>query len=409
MLPAVGRPPSAAVAVVAALIAAQAAVFLLRPRDGVITPARVDTKSYFTAAQIERARAYRRPQLALYGGSLLVEGGLLVWLVVRPPRRLRGPFRRPLLASVAAGAALSLAIAGAQLPIAAISHQRAVDVGLSTQGWDEWAGDVARSWGIGLVFAGAGAGAAVALMCRFPRRWWIGGTGVIVAFAGFTLALGPVVIDPIFNRFDKLPPGQTRSDVLELARRAGVRVGSVFVVDASRRTTAANAYVTGLGATKRVVLYDTLLERFDRDQTRLVVAHELGHVHYRDVRGGLLYVLLVAPFGAFAAAELTRRLAPKGAAGPAVLPALALSVAALSLGVTTISNQLSRRIEARADSFSLALTGEPQAFISFERAITLQNISDPDPPAWATALLGTHPSTVQRIGLARAYERSRAP
>src|SRR4051794_41742022 len=119
---------------------------------------------------------------------------------------------------------------------------------------------------------------------------------------------GPVVLDPIFNRFTALPPGQTRSDVLELAEAAGVDVGEVYEVDASRRTTAANAYVNGLGHTKRVVLYDTLLERFTRDEVRLVVAHELGHVRYRDVTHGLLWLALVTPLGLFAVKRLAEAL-----------------------------------------------------------------------------------------------------
>jgi len=229
-----------------------------------------------------------------------------------------------------------------------------------------------------------------------------------MGFAAATLYLGPVVLDPIFNRFTVLPDGPTRSDVLALAREAGVDVGQVYEVDASRRTTASNAYVTGLGRTKRVVLYDNLLKDFTRDEVRLVVAHELGHVRYRDVPRGLLYVALVAPFGMFAAAGLTRRLAPdEPRAGPAALPALALSIALVSLGVTTIANQLSRRIEARADSYSQRLTGAPEPFIGFERGIALRNVADPDPPDWITFLLATHPPTVDRIGIAKAFEAGR--
>jgi STE24 endopeptidase len=179
----------------------------------------------------------------------------------------------------------------------------------------------------------------------------------------------------------------------------------VYSVDASRRTTAANAYVTGLGKTKRVVLYDTLMENFKRDELRLVVAHELAHVHHRDVPNGLLYLAIVAPFGLFAVSRLTRRLAPDGEAGPAVLPALALSLFVMTTTITTISNQLSRSIEARADSYALTLTGEPEPFISFEQRIALRNLSDPDPPDWQTFLLATHPPTIDRIGIGVAYER----
>jgi STE24 endopeptidase len=207
----------------------------------------------------------------------------------------------------------------------------------------------------------------------------------------------------LFNKFTKLPPGATRSDVLELARESGVDVGEVYEVDASRRTTAANAYVTGIGHSKRVVLYDNLIKDFSRDETRLVVAHELGHVHYKDVPRGLIFLLLVAPAGMYAVQRLTERLTPeRGTAG--MLPALALSVGVVAFGVTAISNQLSRRVEARADTYSLKLTDEPEPFIGMERRLSIQNVSDPDPPGWRTFLFGTHPPTVDRIGAGVAWE-----
>jgi Zn-dependent protease with chaperone function len=393
------------VAVVAAFVVAEAAVLLLRPRDGVIAPVPVDPRSYFTPAELDRARDYRHGQLALFGASTAIEAALLVWLVRRPPARLRGPFRRPVLVAAGAGAALSVGLAAVQLPVGAVSHHRSVDVGLSTQDWGPWLGDVGKSTAIGAAFAGVGAAAALALMRRFPRAWWVPGSVLAVGFATASVYLGPVVLDPIFNRFTVLPEGRTRADVLALAREAGVDVGQVYEVDASRRTTASNAYVTGLGRTKRVVLYDNLLEDFTRDQVRLVVAHELGHVHYRDVPRGLLYVALVAPAALYAASLLTRRLAPgEPRPGPAALPALALSVAVVSIGVTVVANQLSRRIEARADSYSLRLTDAPEPFVGFERGIALRNVADPDPPEWLVVLLATHPPTVERIGIAKAFE-----
>ncbi len=395
-------------AVGAAVVVAELAVLLLRPRDGVIEPAPVQAQSYFSDSQIERARDYRGPQLALYGGVLVVELGLLALLVARPPSRLRGPFRRPVLAGAVAGAALSVGVSGAVLPLKIISRERAKDVGLVTQSWTGYARDTAVSWGIGAVIAGAGAAAGLGLIRRYPRGWWVPGSALVVAFGVASIYAGPVVLDPLFNTFKPLPAGQARSDVLELAERAGVDVGQVYSVDASRRTTAANAYVTGLGKTKRVVLYDTLLENFERDELRLVVAHELAHVHHRDVPNGLLYLAIVAPFGLLAVARLTSRLTPQdGRPGPVVLPALALSIVVMTTTITTISNQLSREIEARADSYALGLTGQPEPFISFEKNIALRNLSDPDPPAWQTFLLATHPPTVQRIGIGVAYERER--
>ncbi|MEY2512687.1 MAG: endopeptidase, partial [bacterium] len=346
------------VAIAAAVVVAEVAVILLRPREGVIEPAQVRAESYFSASELQRARDYNRPQLALYGGALVIQIGVLALLVTRPPRRLQGPFRRPLLAGAVAGAALSVTVSAAVLPLKVVGRERARDYGLITQAWSGYARDTAISWGIGGVIAGGGAAAGLALIRRFPRRWWIPGAAVVVAFGVITIYAGPVVLDPLFNKFTVLPAGQTRSDVLELARKAGVDVGEVYEIDASRRTTAANAYVTGLGHTKRVVLYDTLVENFSRDELRLVVAHELGHVHYDDIPWGLLYLVVVAPFGMFAVARLTGRLEPgETAPGPAMLPALALSLTVMATTITTISNQYSRAIEARADAFALRSTG----------------------------------------------------
>lgn len=382
----------------AVLVAAEAAVLLLRPRTGLVAPLPVEAADHFTAAQIERARDYRTPQLALYGTILLLQAGALVLLLRRGGNRL--PRR-----ALAGGAVVSLVLAAVALPVVAVSRQRGIDVGLVTQSWGGWAGDVAKSAAIGAVLAGLGAGLAALLARRFGPRWWMPGSLLVVLVGGAFLFAGPVVLDPLFNRFEPLPAGALRSDVLALAEEAGVRVGEVYVMDASRRTTAANAYVTGLGSTKRVVIYDTLLRDFTPEQTRLVVAHELAHVRYADLRNGLLYLLLVAPFGVLAVS----RLAAGWSRGDERrwVPALALALGIVSTSVTTVSNQLSRDVEARADAYALRLAGPGSAVaaIGFQRRITVTNVSDPDPPGWGRALLGTHPSAVERIGIAEAYAR----
>lgn len=404
MLPERLRLPAA---IVAAVLVAELAVLAFSPGDGVLSPVPVDAPSYFSAAELQQARDFRRPQLALLGATFLIEAAVLVALVARPPRRLRAA-RRPVAAAALAGAGIALALDAATLPVRALMRERAIDVGLVTRSWAGWAGDVALSAAIGAVLAAAGAAAAIALMRRLPRRWWIPASGAVVAYGVATIFLAPVVLDPLFNRFTELR-GPVRQDVVALAEQAGVDVGQVQVIDASRRTTAANAYVAGLGATKRVVIYDNLLDDFPRDEVRVVVAHELAHAHYHDLRNGLLYLAIVAPFGMFAAALLTRRLAPAplddGRPGADALPALALSVVAVAAVIGVISNQLSRVVEARADSYALALTADPDAFIRFEQRIARQNISDPDPPGAVTFVLGTHPPVIDRIGLGVAYAR----
>ena len=155
----------------------------------------------------------------------------------------------------------------------------------------------------------------------------------------------------------------------------------MYSVDASRRTTAANAYVNGLGPTKRVVLFDTLLDRYSRDEVRVVVAHELAHVRHRDVPAACSTPQPWRPRRRSLLQRLSWQLSP-GRGSAAQLPALALAAVLVAAPLGLIGNGLSRAIERRADAFSLELSQAPEAFISFERSIALQNVADLDPPRW---------------------------
>ncbi len=304
-----------------------------------------------------------------------------------------------------AGAGLTIALSVPPLPLQAIARRRAISVGLVTQSWRGWAIDLAKATGIEAVLSAGAAGAIGAAMRRYPRGWWAVAAGGSVAVGSLLSALAPVLLDPIFNDYTPLEDGDTRSDVLALAAAAGVKVGEVYSVDASRRTTAANAYVTGLGPTKRVVLFDTLLDRYDREQVRVVVAHELAHVRYRDVPRSVLYAAIVAPAAALAVQRVSWVLSDRREP-PGALPALALAAALVGVPVGVVGNRLSRAVERRADAYSLELTGSPDAFVSFERAIALQNVAELDPPRWVTSLLATHPPTTERIGAALSYART---
>ena len=385
-----------------ALAAAEAGVRLLSPRERPIEPAEIDLHSFFSDAEIERGARFARPQMALGLTRAAIEIGALARVVRRPPRWLSGRAKRPVLAGAVTGAGLAVGLSLPTLPLSAISRRRGMAVGLVTQSWRGWGGDLLKGAAIESVLAAAAGGAAVTVTRRYPSRWWLPASAGSVLFGAGLAALAPVVLDPVFNKFTPLPEGQTRSDVLDLARAAGVKVGEVYSVDASRRTTAANAYVAGLGPTKRVVLFDTLLDRYSRDEIRVVVAHELAHVRNRDVPRGVVYAALVAPAAALAVQRLSWELSPeRGSAG--ALPALALAAALVGAPTALIGNRLSRAIERRSDAYSLTLTDAPDAFISFERAIAVQNVADLEPPRWFTSLLATHPPTAERIGSAVSF------
>jgi STE24 endopeptidase len=398
-----------------AVVAAGAATFALRPRSELIQPAPVAATDYFSASQLDRIHDYTGTQRLLGLGGLALSTGTLALIAVRPPRRVRRALERgagrPILAAAATGGALSLTLVLVGLPIGAIAEQRARDFGLSTQDWGGWFGDAAKSTGIGVVFAGLGGAVLMGLIRRFPRSWWALGAVAAVVLSAVFVSYAPVIIDPLFNKFTALPDSPLRKEILALAHKDGVDVGQVYRIDASRRTTGANAYVNGIGHTKRVVLYDNLLKDFSPDQVQSVVAHELGHVKHRDVPRGLLWLAIVAPAGMLVIQRLTERLAPEArtgrAAGPVVLPAAALSIAIVSFVLNIPGNALSRQVEQSADGHALHLDGDPAAFIAVERRLALQNLGDPDPPDWLQLVFGTHPKTVDRIGYALTWARNR--
>jgi STE24 endopeptidase len=385
-----------------ALGAAELGARVLTPRGAPSRSPAADLSGYFSAEEIARGRRFAKPQRALALARAAVDLAALGLVVRRRPRALDKLGRQPVPGGVAAGAGLATALSLPALPLAVIARRRAIEVGLVTQTWRGWGVDLLKANGIQAVMAGAAGGSVVAVTRRYPRGWWAPAAAGSVLVGTLLAALAPVILDPVFNDFTPLQEGETRSDVLGLAREADVKVREVYSVDASRRTTAANAYVTGLGPTKRVVLFDTLLDRYNRDEIRVVVAHELAHVRHRDVPRSVLYAAAVAPATALAVQRLSWALSPARATA-AALPALALAAALVSAPVGLIGNRLSRAVERRADAFSLELAKAPEAFVSFERTIALQNVADLEPPGWVSKLLATHPPTAERIGMALAY------
>ena len=366
-------------------------------------PAPVEATGYFSEEEIERARRYQRPRRALGLVALGLEGGALALVARRPPNALDKADARPIAGAAAVGAGMSVGLTALGLPLGGVNHRRAVKAGISVQSWGAWLGDVGKSAAIETAMAGAGSAAAMLVIRRYPDSWWAPVSAGAVALSALLVALQPVLLDPVFNKFTPLEEGELRSEVLELAGRAGVDVGEVYRVDASKRTTAANAYVNGLGRTKRVVLFDTLLRDFPPAEVSSVVAHELSHVKHRDVQRFLAWMAIAAPAGAYLVQRLAERLAGDRSGGPGMLPALALAAGTVSFFGGIAGTALSRKVEVRADVFSLDLAGDPDAFISLERRLALKALADPKPPALLQKLFGTHPATVERIGLGLAW------
>ncbi|MBV2156419.1 M48 family metalloprotease [Kitasatospora sp. SUK 42] len=380
------------------------------------TPTATPTAPDFTPAERARGRALRRAQLPWALGGRLADLALTLLLGLTPVgaalvtatgRWFGGSRTAEVLAGAAALVVLGQAL---RLPFGAGARSVRARYGLVTQGWAGWAVDAARSLGLTLVLVLPLGLGLFALTGWSPRHWWLPAAGAAALLTVALSFLHPLLIEPVFNRFTPMPPGELRTALMALAERDGVRVRDVLVADASRRTTALNAYVSGLGATRRIVAYDTLLSTAAPREVELVVAHELGHVKHRDVPvgtalGAVGAAVAVAVLGLLSTwRPLLDVAGASDAADPRALPLLAALAALLGALSGPAQCAVSRRIEARADRHALELTGDPEQFVAMQRRLALANVSDVDPPRVLELLFATHPSATRRIAAARAWQ-----
>lgn len=297
------------------------------------------------------------------------------------------------------------------LPFAARRHSVLRDHGLSTQGWRGWTVDLLKGGAVGLVLGAAVLAGFYTLVHLVPVWWWAPGALAAAALVLLLSFVFPLLVEPVFNTFTPMPDGPLREELLLMASRDGMPVRDVLVADASRRTTGLNAYVSGLGATRRIVVYDTLLHQAPEGDVRSVVAHELGHARARDPEVGALLGAVGAAAAVVSLYLLGRwdallRLAGVDSIGSPAAIGLVLALAAIAGLVSgPVENLVSRRIEARADLHALALTGDPAAFAAMQLRLATLNHADVQPPRLEHVLFGTHPDTVTRLAAAAAQER----
>jgi STE24 endopeptidase len=250
----------------------------------------------------------------------------------------------------------------------------------------------------------------VGLARRAPRRWWIWAAGVGAALVIVGSYVYPYTVQPLFTSTTSLPAGPLRTSLLALARRDGQPLKDILVAHEGGRTNSENAYVSGFGGSRRLVLYDTLLRDDNPREIRALTAHELGHSKYHDVlRGTLEGAIGVAAALCLAGAFLGpgRRL-PRlgGATGMAdarIVPLLLASYTVLNFAISPLYNVVSRHIEARADHHSLVLDRDPEAFVQAQRNLAISGLDDLEPSPVLFVFFFDHPTTPARIAMARDW------
>jgi STE24 endopeptidase len=246
------------------------------------------------------------------------------------------------------------------------------------------------------------------LMGMFPQTWWLWAGGVMLLFTVLLTNLAPVLIFPLFYKYKPLDDPDLVHRLTRLAERTGTKVQGVYVFNMSRKTVAANAALMGLGRTRRIVLGDTLVEKFTAAEIETVMAHELGHHVHKDLPLGIIVQSLLTLIG-FWLANLVMlwgiaTFGYYGLTDPATLPLLMVALSIFGLVTMPLSNAWSRWREVKADRYALQITGKPRAFISAMTRLANQNLTDADPPRWVEFLLHSHPSINKRVAMAKRFE-----
>ncbi|MCH1868218.1 M48 family metalloprotease [Nocardioides sp. CFH 31398] len=386
---------------------------LLVPWDPVpgARPPAAPADSVFTADQLARAEAYSSAARSWGRTSLVVSLGVsLVLGFTRLGRRLVARLPGPWWVAVPLAVVAVLLVGRlATLPFSALGRIESLRYGLTEQGWAAWGVDVLVSFTVQSVATSLALLVLLGVRRRLPTAWPAAAAGLMAALVLAASFAYPVVVEPLRNTFTSLPDGPLRTEILDVARQEGIAVDDVLVSDASRRTTTLNAYVSGFGGTRRVVVYDTLVGGLPTREVVSVVAHELAHARHDDVLVGSV----LGAAGAAAGAGLLGLLLPGRRRGEdddevsdelALVPRVLALLAVATLLATPVQSTISRQVELRADVDALCVTRDPEAFERLQAMLATRSLSDPEPAGWSQVVFGTHPTALERIGLARGLD-----
>jgi STE24 endopeptidase len=384
------------------------------------SPARVTAEAYFSEREIDVGLRYAFERRFFMWASIALELGLLMTLgMTGLARRWANRFlawtgQRSILAALGVGLVYLTLHEILQLPIGIGRYYHAKSWGMANYGLDGWLYDHFLTWGLTLASGAAIVSGLYALLIWFPRTWWLLASLGLGAFGVVLTFLTPILFAPLFNDFTPLSQTQWKDQqprMQSLIAQAGVTVQEILVMNASRQSNHTNAYFTGFGSTRRIVLYDNLLKKHTPDEIESILAHELGHWRHDHIVQGILLGLFASIFGLFllhcvlrwAIGRAPWRLA--SIADPAGLPLILLLAYLGSWVAEPVGYAISRHFERQADQASLDLAKHPDAFIECEKKLARDNFMNVAPTPWNVWLFSTHPPTVERIRMAEEWRK----
>ena len=287
---------------------------------------------------------------------------------------------------------------------------------LMNQSFGAWLFDMAKDIGINLVIFPLIAIAVYGVIRRFPKNWWVAGTGVIAAFFAFGMLLGPVYIAPLFNTYTELPAGPIRDRIVAMAKSKNIPSEHIYLFDASKQTKRISANVSGIGPTIRISLNDNLLNRSTPQEIAGVMGHEMGHYVLNHVWWGLAFFSGLAALAMFVISRIAPSLIARHGAkwggirdlgDPASMPVLGILMAVFFMLATPLTNTMIRVDESQADAFGLDVAQEPDGFAS--AAMKLSEYRKIEPGPIEELLFFDHPSGATRVRMSMQWKKDHVP
>ncbi|WP_027092771.1 M48 family metallopeptidase [Cohnella thermotolerans] len=377
----------------------------------------VDPATYYTAEQLrdsQKLNAVRNwifflsaPWEWLIYLYLLTSGAARRWKEALERTRLPGAVRFPLFVLMVNAFAFVV-----YLPLRVCSYAMSKSYGITTQPASGWIRDKLVDFGVSYVTALA-VSAVVFWMLSRHGRWWFKLWLISIPFTLFSMYIQPVVIDPLYNHFSRLSNPELESKILSLAAKANIHADRVYEVDMSSKTNALNAYVTGIGPSLRIVLWDTTLNKLSEPEILLVMAHEIGHyaMHHLEwsavgeVGASLVMLWLGSRLYEWVLRARGERWGIRSVADVAALPLLLLLLSVLSFASLPISNAVSRQAEAAADRYGMNLLGSADAAVTMYQRMAVTSLSDVNPPLLVHWFRDTHPSDMERMIDAQRFKQ----
>ena len=284
--------------------------------------------------------------------------------------------------------------------------------GISIMTFKAWLNNTLKSATLGLIFQAVLISLIYALLAFQPQWWWLWG-GILLLFFSVVMAnLAPILLLPLFYRFQPLPEGELTQRLMALATRAHTTVRGVYSMGMSDKTTTTNAALMGLGQTRRIVLGDTMIDRYTPDEIEVVLAHELGHHVHQDIWKFILSQSILTLGGLYVANLLLHQIVERqhyytSLTDPATIPFLVVLAGLYGLIITPLGNIYSRYIEYQADEYALQSTQKVVAFQTAMTRLANQNLTDIEPSPIIEFLFHSHPSVSKRLKHANAFAATR--